>query len=197
MGGPRPHPPHPQTTNCQGVTVSGPARLLVSAAVGLPTSNQLSRSNRWWGVSDKNLWNGGWQVESEIKGRALSSPQGLSSSPGLEWVVSWGPREQAGDYVLKGFRAPAKAAYWPAQGLEVAVNLFPIPTSVTSQLPLWPHSYLSGTQSMGPALAIWGPEKSKGQLGPGCLAPSTMMMMAGQGLGTWPWGSLQLRSASS
>ena len=49
--------------------------------------------------------------------------------------------EQAGGYVLKGFRAPAKAAYWPAQGLEVAVNLFPIPTSVTSQLSSWDTVY--------------------------------------------------------
>ena len=164
-GGPRPHPPHPQTTNCQGVTVSGPARLLVSAAVGLPTNNQLSRSNRWWGDSGKNLWSGSWQVESELKGRALSSPQGLSSSPGLEWVVSWGPREQAGDYVLKGFRAPAKAAYWPAQGLEVAVNLFPIPTSVASQLSFWDTVY--GTCPCH--MRAWRAQGSAGSWVPGSL----------------------------
>ena len=78
------------------------------------TSNRLSRSNCQWsrsaisqhcsgpcpqatdcqgatdgeGIRTRISQSGGWQVESKVKGRALSPPLGLSSSPGLEWVVS-------------------------------------------------------------------------------------------------------------
>ena len=43
------------------------------------------------------------------------------------------------------------------------------------------------------ASAVWKAWGGRGQLGPEHLAPS--VMMAG-GLGTWPWGHCQLRSAS-
>ena len=74
--------PRPQATTCQSATLSCPAQLLVSAAVGL-AYRQLSVRDHWGNDSVKGQWCGGHQVESEVRGRFRPAPKRPYSSPSL------------------------------------------------------------------------------------------------------------------
>ena len=167
------------------------------SAIGWQCSGPLPQApSRHWVTLVRDAANGwgsgGRPVENELWGRSWPSPWGLQLTG--PWASRWAGGAQGTGWgcALQGSGGLLRATHWPGPGGEAAVNLFPIPVSAT-------YWTICLGQSVGPAThpaPLFGqPEESQGQLGPGCLAASAMT--AGQGLGIWPWGSCQLRSASS
>ena len=131
-------------------------------------------------------WNSGPQAESEVRGRSRLSPLGPPAPRALGQQVNWCFREQAGDCMFQ-----QQAAHWP-----------------------WPRSWGSGELLLHPCLcdlraavvclgcSLWDlaiPHLPSLWGGLWSLRASWVLgaVTVGQGLGTWPWGSCQLRSAFS
>ena len=104
---------------------------------------------------------------------------------GLRRRVNWGPGDRPR---AVSCRAPEPLSLGP--GLEAVANLCPMPTSATEWR--WRSPWVAVRGTWPP---VGRPEEPEGRLGPGRLAPSAMT--PGRGLGTWPCGHRQLRSASS
>ena len=149
------------------------------------------------GHSANSWWSGGPEVETEERG---NSERGNSSFLSLLpealqltqlWPSGWAERPRRLGTV--SIRTPEPSPGLPS-GPEAVANL-PHPSScdlVSPGCSLWDLVLLSPP---APPTPYEQPGESEGQLGSGHLAPSAMTV--GQGLGTWPWGSCQLRSLSS
>ena len=98
--------PLPKLSNCQWVTISGPAQLLVSRAIG-PSHKQATADE-----STNGRQSGGRPVQSEVRGRSLPPPWSLQLTQ--PWITG-GPREHAEACVLQGHRTLAKATHWQSQ----------------------------------------------------------------------------------
>ena len=104
---------------------------------------------------------------------------GASSSPTLSPVSELrGPGNRLGVVcVLQGCRALTKAGHWPGPDLEEAMNLSPIPVSLTE----WQRPSVWVTIFGTYPCHTGGLREREGQLGPGCLAPSAMTRVSGPG----------------
>ena len=127
----------------------------------------------------------------EVKRWLLAVSQGLSSSHGLWLAADLGGPGNRLKLCPAGLQSPhrghplARPRPWGSgEPLPCSCLCNRMAGAVCLGSGLWAQPLPSGQ-----------PEEAKDQLGPGYLAPSAMM--AGWVLGTWPWGSCQLRSASS
>ena len=132
-------------------------------------------------------WNDSHQAENEVREELQPSPQG---SPAHGHQTSRWLGGQGTGLCPAGLQSPhlshplARPKPWGGSD--------PLPHAHLCDL-------MAAAVCLGPSawdldLAISGAWGAWGQLGPGHLAPSAMAL--GQGVGTWPWGSRQLRSAS-
>ena len=125
----------------------------------------------------RQQWNGGPEVESEVRVGSWPSPSGLLAHPAL-WAG--GP---SNCWESVPCRAPEPSLRPPTSlgpGLEVARLWW----TFLSSLSLRPNSSssLSGSPFVGPGLLCFGcPEEPDGQSGPCC--PAASEVMAGQGVG--------------
>ena len=108
------------------MTVSGPAQLLVGATVGRSPKQPTVTDGPLVGLSANGWWNGGPQVESEVRGGSWLSPQGPLAYPASGQSVSWCVRGTGWELCLVRLQSPHQGC---PIGLGPAVNLSPVPVS--------------------------------------------------------------------
>ena len=162
--------PLPQASNCRWVTASDPAQPLVGAAVGPSPKPATARERPLVEHSVKGRQSGGPHTKSEVRGE--SQPCAASEPRNRLGDVSWGVQSPHQGHPLAGSR--------PWGGDD------PLPPF----LPQWPNG--SGRLWDQPPLGSLRILRPVGSWAPGSLNSG-----GSAGLGTWTWGTCQLKFASS
>ena len=130
-----------------------------------------------------------WSVR--LRSGSRLSPGALLTRLALGQRMSWAVQETGWGLCPVGLQSPRQGSPLAGSALRWGESLlYPCPCDLMATAVCLASALLALSPPFQP------PEELEGQLGLRCLAPSSMMT-AGQNLGTWPWGSCQLRSAFS